>query len=131
MAVAPVACEAGTVLVVDDNEINLDVLHTRLTRHRHGVALAGDGRQALELLRRRPFDLVLLDVIMPQMDGFQVLRQLKADVALRHVPVIMMSAFSETDGVARCLELGAEDYLPKPVNPALLRARIGACLEKK
>ena len=131
VAAAKGACETGTLQVVDDNEASRDILRRRVTREGHTVALAADGRQALELLQRRSFDLVLLDVIMPQMDGFQVLKRLKADEGLRHLPVVMVSAISEIDTVARCLELGAEDYLPKPINSALLRARINACLEKK
>jgi class 3 adenylate cyclase len=83
------------------------------------------------LLRRQGFDLVLLDVMMPEVDGYEVLQQLKADAALREIPVLMISALDEMDSVVRCIELGAEDYLPKPFDPVLLRARIGACLEKK
>jgi class 3 adenylate cyclase len=123
--------ERGAVLVVDDSEVNRDVLHRRLTRGGHTVGLAADGRQALELLRACPFDVVLLDILMPGMNGVEVLEQLKADAALRNVPVIMVSAFNEIDLVARCIELGAEDYLPRPINSVLLEARINACLEKK
>ncbi|MCI0459615.1 MAG: response regulator [Gemmataceae bacterium] len=121
----------GTLLVVDDNDVSRDVLVRRLLRQGHTVAEARNGREALEQVRARPFDLVLLDIIMPEMDGFQVLRRLKADETLRYVPVIMISAFNDIDSVARCIEIGAEDYLPKPFNPTLLRARISACLEKK
>jgi adenylate cyclase len=97
----------------------------------HRVALAENGRVALETLRREPFDLLLLDIAMPEMDGLQVLEQLKADLKLRDLPVIVTSAIEELDKVVRCIELGAEDYLHKPVNPVLLRARISASLEKK
>ena len=121
----------GVVLVVDDIEANRDVLSRRLKRQGYTVATAGNGRQALESLRAATFDLVLLDIMMPEMDGYEVLQRLKADEALRHIPVIMISALSELDSVVRCIELGAEDYLPKPFNPTLLKARIGACLEKK
>jgi class 3 adenylate cyclase len=123
--------EAGSVLVVDDNELNRDVLCRWLRREGHTATEAADGIAALELLRSRRFDLVLLDIIMPGMNGFQVLERLKADEKLRHLPVIMISAFDEVDSVVRCIEMGAEDHLPKPFNPVLLKARIGACLEKK
>ena len=83
------------------------------------------------MVRIDNFDLVLLDVMMADMDGYQVLQYLKSDHVLRHIPVIMLSALDEIDSVVRCIEMGAEDYLPKPFNPVLLRARIGACLEKK
>jgi len=121
----------GFVLVVDDIETNREVLSRRLERQGYAVATAENGRQALEMLRADIFDLVLLDIMMPEMDGYEVLRRLKADEALRHIPVIMISALSEMDSVVRCIEMGAEDYLPKPFNPILLKARIGACLEKK
>jgi CheY-like chemotaxis protein/class 3 adenylate cyclase len=121
-----------TLLVVDDNEDNRFTLTQRLKREGYGaVACARDGREALELLASRPFDLVLLDITMPQMNGFQVLEHIKANTSLRHIPVIMISASDEIESVARCIGLGAEDYLPKPFNTVLLRARIAACLEKK
>lgn len=125
------APEKGNVLVVDDNTINRDILYRRLSRAGHEVTQAENGRQALEIARRQPFDLILLDIIMPELNGYQVLEQLKADPALRHVPVIMISALGELDSVVRCIERGAEDYLSKPFNPVLLQARINACLEKK
>jgi two-component system, sensor histidine kinase ChiS len=121
----------GTLLVVDDVEANRDVLSRRLTRQGYVVATAENGRLALEMLRECPFDLVLLDILMPEMDGYEVLQQLKADEVLRHIPIIMISALSELDAAVRCIEMGAEDYLPKPFNPTLLKARIGACLQKK
>ena len=121
----------GFLLVVDDVETNRDVLSRRLERQGYAVATAENGRQALERLRADTFDLVLLDIMMPEMDGYEVLQRLKTDEALRHIPVIMISALSELDAVVRCIEMGAEDYLPKPFNPILLKARIGACLEKK
>ena len=121
----------GFVLVVDDVENNRDVLSRRLKRQGYAVATAENGRQALERLRAETFDLVLLDIMMPEIDGYEVLRRLKADEVLRHIPVIMISALSELDSVVRCIGMGAEDYLPKPFNPTLLKARIGACLEKK
>lgn len=123
--------DQGIVLVVDDNEANRDLLSRRLKRQGHQVAVAENGLQALEKVRSQEFDLVLLDIMMPEMNGYEVLKQLKADVTLRHLPVIMISALDDLDSVVRCIELGAEDYLFKPFNPTLLRARIGACLEKK
>jgi len=130
-AAAEASADAGLILVVDDNAANREMLGRRLEREGHRVELADSGRQALDLLRTRHVDLVLLDVMMPQVDGYEVLRQLKADDALRSIPVLMISAVDEIESVVRCIELGAEDYLPKPFDPVLLRARIGACLEKK
>ncbi len=121
----------GLLLVVDDVENNRDVLSRRLERQGYAVATAENGRQALEKLRSETFDLVLLDIMMPEIDGYEVLQRLKADGALRHIPVIMISALSELDSVVRCIGMGAEDYLPKPFEPTLLKARIGASLEKK
>lgn len=127
----PSGADRGLLLVVDDNEINRDMLSRRLERQGYTVAVAENGRQALEMVKAQPFDLVLLDIMMPEMNGYQVLQHLKADPTLRHIPVIMISALDEMDSVVRCIEIGAEDYLPKPFNPVLLKARIGACLEKK
>lgn len=121
----------GHILVVDDNESNRSLLERQLTRQGHRVTGAADGREALELLSSHPFDLVLLDVMMPVLDGFSALQEMKKSEAIRHIPVIMISALDELESVVRCIEGGAEDYLPKPFNPTLLRARIGACLEKK
>jgi two-component system, sensor histidine kinase ChiS len=121
----------GLLLIVDDLEANRDVLSRRLRRQGYVVATAENGPLALEMMQVNTFDLVLLDIMMPEMDGYEVLRRLKADQALRHIPVIMISALSELDAAVRCIEMGAEDYLPKPFNPTLLKARIGACLVKK
>ena len=121
----------GRILVVDDNAPNREMLGRRLEREGHQVELAESGAKALDLLREGPIDLVLLDVMMPEMDGYEVLRRLKADPVSSAIPVLMISALDELDSVVRCIELGAEDYLPKPFEPVLLRARIGACLEKK
>jgi adenylate cyclase len=122
----------ATLLVVDDNEDNRYALTRRLAREGYpNVAVAVDGRQALELLSSKPFDLVLLDIMMPNINGYEVLEKMKAEEKLRHIPVIMISAVDEIDSVVRCIELGAEDYLPKPFNPTLLRARVGASLERK
>ncbi|MCC6194206.1 MAG: response regulator [Burkholderiales bacterium] len=120
------------ILVVDDHEDNRYTLTRRLAREGYtNVTTANDGRQAWELLRSRKFDLVLLDIMMPEMNGYEVLEHLKADAELRHLPVIMISAVDELESVVRCIELGAEDYLQKPFNATLLRARVGASLEKK
>ena len=121
----------GRLLVVDDTEANRDLLARRLRALGHGVESAVNGREALELLASKPIDLVLLDIMMPEMDGFQVLERLRADPVLRTIPVIMISAVDEVDAVARAIELGATDYLPKPFNAVVLRARVTATLEKK
>ena len=123
--------ETGHLLVVDDNKVNRLLLGRRLEQQGHTVAFAENGREALEMLRAQPFDLVLLDIEMPELDGYQVLERLTADTHLRNIPVIMTSSLDEIDSVVKCIEMGAEDYLTKPVNPVLLRARIGASLEKK
>ena len=112
---APGAAQ-GFLLVVDDIEANRDMLSRRLERQGYAVATAENGRRALEMLRAETFDLVLLDVMMPEMDGYEVLQRLKADEALRNIPVIMISALSEVDSAVRCIEMGAEDYLLKPFN---------------
>ena len=121
----------GRLLVVDDNAGNRDVLSRRLGRQGHAVVQAAGGREALDILRQGGIDLALLDIMMPDMDGYQVLETMKADPALAHIPVIMISALGEFESVVRSIEMGAEDYLPKPFDPVLLRARVGACLEKK
>jgi adenylate cyclase len=128
-AAAP--AEAGVILVVDDNPSNRELLSRRLTREGHEVRTAADGKEGLEALRARPFDLILLDVLMPERSGAEVLQELKTDPELGHIPVLMISALDEMDTVIRCIELGAEDYLAKPFDTVLLRARVGACLEKK
>lgn len=127
-ALAPIA---GAILVVDDLAENRETLCRRLRRQGHHTVEAADGLEALECLRRESFDLVLLDVMMPKLDGYAALREMKKDPALREIPVIMISALDEIESVVRCIEGGAEDYLPKPFEPTLLRARIGASLEKK
>ena len=125
------APHTGVVLVVDDNADNRDLLARRLARQGHEVHAAAGGDEALAALRAGAFDLVLLDVLMPGKSGGEVLRELRADGALRDIPVLMISALDEMDTVIRCIELGAEDYLAKPFDAVLLRARVGACLEKK
>src|SRR5512146_2725665 len=121
----------GHILVVDDDRTTRLKLMLGLKQQGHTVTEAENGRQALEKLRAELFDLVLLDIIMPDLDGYQVLEEMKNAHALRDVPVIVISAQDELESMVRGIELGAEDYLPKPFDPVLLRARIGACLEKK
>ena len=125
------AAEGGRLLVVDDSETNRDLLSRRLTREGHTVSVAENGRRALELLKTESVDLILLDILMPEMNGYEVLMHLKADESLSHIPVIMLSSLDEVDSVVRCIEMGADDYLTKPFNQVVLKARIGACLEKK
>ena len=121
----------GTILVVDDNISNRGLLTRRLSREGHRPISVESGLAALSLLEFEEVDLILLDVMMPDIDGFQVLQRLKADERFREIPVIMISGLHETEGVIHCIEAGAEDYLPKPFNPVLLRARINASLERK
>jgi adenylate cyclase len=121
----------ATVLVADDNRMNRLLLGRSLEQQGHTVVFAEHGREALELLRQRPFDVLLLDVLMPELDGYHVLEELKSDVHLRDIPVVMTSALDELDSVVKCVEMGAEDYLTKPINPVLLNARVNASVEKK
>src|SRR5919199_1232852 len=125
------ASSPGTILVADDNPVNRLLLGRGLEQEGHTIVFAEHGSEALDLLRRRHFDLMLLDVLMPELDGYQVLAELKLDAHLRDVPVIMTSSLDELDSVVKCVEMGAEDYLTKPINPVLLNARITASLEKK
>jgi two-component system, cell cycle response regulator len=121
----------SSLLVVDDNSMNRIMLSRYIAKLGYQAALAENGRQALDKLQGESFDLVLLDVEMPEMDGYAVLEHLKANPRLRDIPVIMISAVDELESVVTCIELGAQDYLPKPFNPVLLRARLTACLERK
>ncbi|MFN0316291.1 MAG: adenylate/guanylate cyclase domain-containing protein [Burkholderiales bacterium] len=123
--------QGARLLVADDNKVNRLLLARTIELQGHRCASAENGRIALDMLRREAFDLMLLDIEMPELDGFQVLEQLKADGQLRDLPVIVTSSLEGLENVVRCIELGAEDYLSKPVNPVLLKARIGASLEKK
>ena len=123
--------ERAKILIVDDEPYNVDLLEQELELLDYATLAATDGHEALETLAREPIDLVLLDVMMPRLDGYEVLRRLKADPALRHLPVIMISALDQLESAVRCIELGAEDYLPKPFEPVLLRARVAAGLERK
>jgi adenylate cyclase len=123
--------DQGSVLVVDDDPVTRLLLTGSLERRGLQVAIAEDGSQALDLVRARAFDVILLDVVMPQMDGYEVLEQLKVDPDLRHIPVIMVTSVDDIDSAVRCIELGADDYLSKPIDPVLLGARINAGLTKK
>ena len=120
--------EPARLLVVDDNKINRMLLSRSLETQGHIVETAENGKEGLEKIRSGAFDLVLLDIEMPEMDGFQVLEACLNDVELRQLPIIMTSAMDELDAVVKCVELGAEDYLTKPINPVLLRARVNASL---
>lgn len=128
---AEVALKPARLLVVDDNKVNRLLLTRSLELQGHAVKSADNGRVALEMLREEPFDLALLDIEMPEKDGFEVLAEIAADRKLRDLPVIVTSSLEGVENIVRCIELGAEDYLNKPVNPTLLKARIGASLEKK
>lgn len=121
----------GHILVVDDHKTNLLKMSLAVKKLGHTTAVAEDGRQALDMLRAQSFDLVLLDIVMPVMDGHQLLEELRADSTLRDIPVIVISAQQEMESIVRGIKLGAEDYLPKTFDPVLLEARVGACLEKK
>jgi adenylate cyclase len=122
---------SGRILVVDDTEANRDLLSRRLRRQGHAVDTADGGRSALEAMSKSEFDLILLDLMMPDINGLQILAWLKANPAVQHIPVIMISALDEIDSIVRCIEAGAEDYIPKPFDPVLLGARIEASLERK
>ncbi len=119
------------ILAVDDDPMNRDMISRRLEKLGYDITDAGTGREALQKLKDGNFDLVLLDILMPDLDGFQTLEFIKADPRLRHVPVIMLTALDDVASTVRCIEAGAEDYVPKPFNPTVLRARITASLEKK
>ena len=121
----------GHILIVDDDATNRDLLSRRLSREGHSFEMAEDGEVALGLARSSTFDVILLDIMMPVMDGYATLRALQADEELRRIPVIMLSALDQVDSIARCIEMGADDFLPKPFDAVLLRARLGSSLEKK
>jgi adenylate cyclase len=123
--------QTGSVLVVDDDRVNRTLLARTLGASGHRVRTAENGRMALELLGEEAADVVLLDIVMPELDGVSVLERMKMDPSLRDVPVIMISALDDLENVVRCIELGAEDYLPKPFDAVLLRARINAGLNKR
>jgi serine phosphatase RsbU (regulator of sigma subunit) len=121
----------ASILIVDDEPYNLDYLEQELEDFECRTRKASSGRQALEAIRDDAPDLILLDIMMPEVDGFQVLSQLKDSETLRDIPVIVISAMDDMESVARGIRMGAEDYLPKPFDPLLLCARVGACLERK
>jgi two-component system cell cycle response regulator len=123
--------DQGTILVVDDHRLNRVVLATSLQAEGYTVEMAENGRQALEMLGAQPYDVVLLDLLMPEMDGYQVLEQMKSSPTWRNIPVIIVSSLDEMDSILRCIAMGATDYLPKPIDGNLLRARIGASLASK
>lgn len=123
--------DPGEMLIVDDNRVNRLLLTRALEQNGHHVSNAENGKVAMEMLRAKPYDVLLLDIDMPEMNGFEVLEALLEDEELRYLPVIMTSASDELDRVVKCIEMGAEDYLVKPLNPILLRARVNASLEKK
>jgi len=125
------AVQPSRILVVDDNASNRDLLSRRLQRQGHTVLQAGDGSIALAMIEKEALDLVLLDLMMPGISGYEVLARLKSDPRFREIPVIMISALRELDSIVRCIEAGADDYLAKPFDPTLLRARVGSSLEKK
>jgi len=125
------AAAPARILVVDDNEMNRDMLARRLVREGYEVDVAENGRRALERAAESSYDLMLLDVMMPELDGKEVLARWVKDPVLRNIPVVIISASDETETVVRCIELGADDYLPKPFNPVILKARVGASLDKK
>jgi class 3 adenylate cyclase/CheY-like chemotaxis protein len=137
--IRPVPAESGPaatidscrILVIDDHQSNRDLLARHLARDGHDVVTAEDGKRGLNLAENGAFDLVLLDLLMPRMSGYEVLCRLKSDSRYGGLPVIMISALDEIDSVVRCIEAGAEDYLPKPFDAVLLRARINSCLERK
>ncbi|MEL6149659.1 MAG: response regulator [Chloroflexota bacterium] len=122
--------EQDIILVVDDNEMNRDMLSRRLKRQGFTVETADDGEMALNMLEQKPYALVLLDVMMPRMNGYEVLETIKTSEDKRHLPVIMISAVDDLDSVVKCIEMGAEDYLFKPFNPVLLKARVQAALKR-
>lgn len=123
--------EPGRLLVVDDNKVNRILLSRGLEQQGHHVCLAENGKMAMEILKKQPFDIILLDIEMPEMNGFQVLEECLADSHLREIPIVMTSASDELSSVVKCIEMGAEDYLTKPIDSVLLRARVNASLEKK
>jgi CheY-like chemotaxis protein len=121
----------GHILIVDDNDLNRELLCRRLKQQGHTFAVARNGKEAMTQVAVQAFDVVLLDIMMPEMNGYEVLEAMKTDERYQHIPVIMISAVDEVESVVRCIEMGAEDYLPKPFNPTLLKARLGASLDKK
>jgi two-component system, cell cycle response regulator len=122
---------SGRVLVVDDERLNRTILRAALGKEGHVVVEAADGREALDRLAEGGVDVVLLDIVMPVMDGYETLAAIKADPALTHLPVIIISGVDQVDSVVRCIEMGATDYLTKPFQPAILKARLDSSLASK
>ena len=122
--------EGRTVLVVDDDRINRSLLSKLLEHEGYEARTAVNGREALAALAEESFVAVLLDIVMPEVDGMEVLRTLKGDPRLWRIPVIVISAVDEIDSIVACLDLGADDYVQKPFDPVLLRARLNACLAR-
>ncbi len=120
-----------SILITDDDEVNRELLSHRLANFGYRIFTAKDGVEALAQMQQRQFSLVLLDIDMPKLDGFQVLRKMKADDALRDIPVVMVTAKDDLESTVKCIELGADDHIPKPFDPVLLRARVSSCIEKK
>lgn len=125
------AVQAYSILVVDDNEMNRDLLTRRLERQGYQVTTAVDGQQTLDVLSQKEFNLVLLDIMLPVINGYQVLEQMKADRSSSHIPVIITTALDEATDKAKCIEMGAYDYLTKPFNPVTLKSRINDCLTRR
>ena len=125
------ATETALILVVDDNEMNRDMLVRRLQKQGYEVLAVEDGLAALEIVQKYRFDLILLDIMMPNLSGYEVLERLKANLQTAYLPVIMISAVDDLDSVVKCIEMGAEDYLFKPFNPVLLKARVGSILSRR
>lgn len=121
---------SGRILVVDDDPLNRKLLAKSLERDGHEVHVAAGGAECLATLATTPVDVVLLDILMPDLDGFQVLERIKDDPELRHIPVVMISGLEDIESVVRCIEMGAEDFLPKPFDPVILRARVNAGLDR-
>lgn len=122
---------SATILIVDDNDMNRDLLARRLAQAYYDVIDVGSGKEALDIAANRKIDLVLLDILMPDIDGYEVLEKLKENPGTKMVPVIMLTAVHEMDSVVRCFELGADDYLTKPYNIPFVRSRIASCLRGK
>lgn len=122
------ASDSFSLLIVDDNAMNRDMLARRLARDGYTITTASGGGEALQQVNKQDFDLVLLDILMPDIDGYKVLEQMKADVRTREIPVVMLTAVHEMDSVVRCFEMGVEDYLTKPFNIPFVKSRISSCL---
>ena len=122
---------AGKVLIVDDNRMNRNLLNDFVTSLGYAAVIAQNGREALEQMEKTPIDIVLLDIMMPEMDGREVLSHMKGTEDSRHIPVIMISSLDDMNTVEACIQQGADDYLSKPFNPIILRARLASALAKK